>query len=475
MKFDWKKLDWLLAFPLAATVLALLYPGDTVWLGDEAGLLALALQANAEGTVAVHGLTGSMGVSYGALVVWFKQFLLHFTWNPVAIAGAGAVLALAASWGALWRLARIFHLPVGPVAAFFFCSPFVWFYLRQPWDNVYLMPLSLWYAVFLALCLREEKFAPVVGATVFLTAMIYLHPVSAAVPAGFAAGLLYFRRPMLRRDCWKFLLTGAGALLALSFWLVPLFRQYEPGRGAPPHPAHEALFGTLTSFRNLTGWGFTDRFSPESGLTLPGTLLVLSVPVIVFFVVLGIVAVIRRFRNGEANAFDRVGCCCIATIVLHVLFLTLVRLEHQVHYNSAILFAWLLLAWRGFVVLRADYRRIATVAFAFALLLEVGFLAAFLQQIHFAGGGSSPFYGTTLARQWEVAQHLTAARAANPELQIELRVERLRENPLPLQVLIALAMRTKLPPSDFYRQAVLLPSRFGSGIDLLLLEEPVEE
>ncbi|MPM90633.1 hypothetical protein SDC9_137755 [bioreactor metagenome] len=70
MKFNWKKFDWLLLFPLAATFLALLRPGDTVWLGDEAGLMALALQANEAGHPAAHGLVGSMGVAYGALVVW---------------------------------------------------------------------------------------------------------------------------------------------------------------------------------------------------------------------------------------------------------------------------------------------------------------------------------------------------------------------------------------------------------------------
>lgn len=470
MKFNWKKFDWLLLFPLAATFLALLRPGDTVWLGDEAGLMALALQANEAGHPAAHGLVGSMSVAYGALVVWLNQLLLLFASDPVAIVWCRTALALACCWGAVWKLARIFHLPVAPGAAFFFCSPFVWFYLRMPWDNIWLLPLSLWYAVFLALYLRGEKFTPVIGCAVFLTAMLYLHPVSAAIPAGFAVAVLWFRRSALRRDWWKFLLTGTAALALLSPWLIPLFRDYGRDGGPPPGLFGEVLTGTLTSFRNLTGWGFSDRFAPETGLSLFGTLLAVSVPVILFFVALGVITVVRRLRRGEGNTFDRVGCCCVATILLYALILSVLRPEHQIHYNSAVTFAWLLLAWRGFAAFRDDYRRVAPGLLAFALLLEVAFLVDFSRQIRANSGGASSFYGTTLAQQWTIARNLAAAHRANPELRVDLRVERWRENPLPLQVLISLAMRTDLPPSGFYRQAVLLPSRSGNGIDLLLLE-----
>ena len=63
-------------------------------------------------------------------------------------------------------------------------------------------------------------------------------------------------------------------------------------------------------------------------------------------------------------------------------------------------------------------------------------------------------------------------RQANPALVVELEIDRLREDPLPLQVLIRLALRSGDLPEIVGTplRARLLPARSGSGIDLLLLE-----
>ena len=62
MRFDWKKFDYFLLFAAAATLLALLFPGDTVWLRDEAELMALALDANEAGRPALEGLADPSGI-----------------------------------------------------------------------------------------------------------------------------------------------------------------------------------------------------------------------------------------------------------------------------------------------------------------------------------------------------------------------------------------------------------------------------
>ena len=56
----------MIATAAAASLLALLWPGNTVWLGDEADLLNLALDANEAGVPAARGLQGSVSVFYGA-------------------------------------------------------------------------------------------------------------------------------------------------------------------------------------------------------------------------------------------------------------------------------------------------------------------------------------------------------------------------------------------------------------------------
>jgi len=394
MKRNLKKIDWMLSFALAATVLALVFPGDIPWLGDTAARMGVALD----------------GQGYGLNRLW-----LPVTSDPVIIAGIGTALALLVCWGAVWMLSRIFHVPAGPGAALFFCSPFVWFALRSLQSGGWLLPLSLWLAVVAARMIQRSK-----G---FLT---------------IAVGVWLPLFPVL-----LFLVNGG-------------FDEEAKGGGLV----------ALTSFRFLTGWGFSDRFAPETGLSLSGTLLFLSVPMIVFFIVLGCITVVRRLRRGEAKAFDRtVGWCGIAAVVYVPL-----ATWRQCSFWEPLLFAWLLLAWRGYTAFRGDYRILATVLLGFALLLEVWFLVDFSFTVHRYAGGSSPVFGTTLARQWRVARSLTAARKVNPELRIDLRVDQIKANPLPLQVLIRMAATEELPPAGFFREAVILPSRSGSGIDLLLMK-----
>lgn len=380
------------------------------------GLLLFALAATALALLRpgdipwLGGEALRMGIALDGQGFDPNRFWLLFTVDPVVIAGIRTAVVLLVCWGALWTLSRIFHLPAGPGAALFFCAPFVWFGLRSLGDGVWLLPLTLWLAAAAAWTVGRTKGLPRIA---------------------------------------------AGAGLALVPALLSRFARGEGGAFAAP-----------VCFRFLTGWGFSDRFAPETGLTPSGTLLVLSVPVIVFFIVLGGITVVRRLRRGEAKAFDRIAGWSGVAVAVYVLSAVWRR---GVPWEP-LLFAWLLLAWRGYTAFRGDYRKLATGLLGFALLLEVWFLADFSRQVDAHAGGGSPEFGTTLARQWLVARNLTAARIANSGLRVDLRVDRLREDPLPLQVLVALAARTELPPAGVFREAAILPSRSGSGIDLLLVK-----
>ena len=472
MKFDWKKFDYFLLFALGATLLALLYPGDTVWLGDEARLIGFALDANEAGHPALRGLTGSIGVTYGALVVWLNQLLLLVTSDPVMIVAIKGVILLGLCWGALLRLARCLHLPVGPGAAFWFCSPFIWFYLRLPWDNIWLLPMSLWYVVCAAHFFRDGRMVPVVWAGVLFAAMFYLHPISVAIPFGFAISVLLLRREQFRREYRKFCGIALGILLVLSPYLYMSIKMLWVNVGKRAASYSVLLEGLGKVWQNLTALGFSDRFAPETGLGIPGLLVLFSVPVIVFFMILGVIAVIRRWRHREGNTFDCLCICGGITILVYLVELLMLRVKPQPHYNSAISFAWLLLAWRGFTVLRSDYRKTAEILLYAALLLELLFLVDFSRLVHRYSGGSSEYFGPTLARQWLVVRSLTAAHQANPGLVVEMEIERFQADPIPLQVLIRLALRSGDLPEikGTPRSAKLLPARSGSGIDLVLLE-----
>ena len=101
---------------------------------------------------------------------------------------------------------------------------------------------------------------------------------------------------------------------------------------------------------------------------------------------------------------------------------------------------------------------------------EVAFLADFSAGVHRFSGTSSPYFRTTLARQWVIARYLIAAKQVNPNFRVEVKVDYLNQNSLPLRVLAALAERMELLESYSFSRAVLLPSRSGYGMDLILLK-----
>ena len=243
MRFDWKKFDYFLLFAAAATLLALLFPGDTVWLRDEAELMALALDANEAGRPALEGLADPSGIPRGIPIVWLNQILLLVTSNPVVIVAIKGVVLLGLCWGAILRLAHCLHLPAGPGAALWLCSPFIWFYLRMPWDNIWLLPLSLWFAVCAAHFLRDGRMWPVAGAGALFVLMFYLQPVSVVVPLGFAAGGGFFRPELFRREYRKFCAVGAGVLVLLAPLLYQGVRGGMFGAGAARVPFFSALGG----------------------------------------------------------------------------------------------------------------------------------------------------------------------------------------------------------------------------------------
>lgn len=466
MRFDWKKFDFFLLFAAAASLLALLYPGNTVWLGDEARLMALALDANGAGRPAVQGLSGDI---YGLPVVWLNQALLLFSADPVTVTAVKTVLLLLLTWGALLKLARLFYLPAGPGAALWLCSPFVWFFLRMPWSHVWLPPLSLWSAVCFGLWLREAKMFRLAALAFLSLLMFVLSPVSVVIPAGFLAGAAVFRPEPFRarpRRAWS--LFGGMCLIAAAGFPLSFISVRS---AAPQYALQEVLAGCACCWRNLTAFGFSDRFAPETGLSLPGMAVMASVPVLLFFAVLGAVTAVRRWRRGELNLFDRLTVCCGFSILIFCALSLVLHVELLVHQTAVVAFAWLLLAWRGFAAFRSDYRKTANALLGGALLLELIFIADFSRQIEEYAGGGSEYFGTTLSRQWQVARSLTAARQANPELSIELGVERLKNDPAPLQVLIRLALQSgTLPEVGRVREAKLLPARRGSGIDLVLMQ-----
>lgn len=463
----WKLVNFFGVAAGAGILLGLLYPGDTVFLRDEALLHALALTANEAGVPASTGLTGTVGASYGALVVWFNQLLLLLTCDPVWMASVKCLIATFLSLAGIVLIARARLLPVAPAAALWFTSPFIWFYNRMPWDNVWLLPLSLLAFAGAARYLRDGRIRDLILCALMLDAMVFLHPVALPVPPGFAVGLGVLRFRARRREWAKLLATGCGALLLIAPYLLRLAREFamEP---LPPQPWPETIAAACSGIFNLTGIGFLVRFLPETIEIFPEWWLLPGALLIVGLALTGLLAFLQAARRKrEWHGMDSLCTIALAVIAMSALMTLVLRREHQVHYNSAVTAAYWILAWRGFLALQADYRRTARIVLAVAVTLNLLLIAVSEVYFHRMRGSASPQVGPVLAEQWNAARVLLAAYRKNPNLEVRMEIERFRTSPESLQILIRLAERSPLPEIPAFRRITVAPSPENFGILLI--------
>lgn len=395
-------------FLVVGVVLTLLFPGDIPWRSAEAELFRAAL--------AEEG---------GAVPVRLLRLWLRLSSNPAAAACAGAAVCLLVSIGALWRLGRLFHRAFAGIAALLIAAPHVWFAFRALGSGFRLIPVSL---------------------------------------VGFVLVAELLRRFRGRRG------VVIGALAAVLLALLPFLAV----AGTPLREASPAEFAA--PFTILGGFGFLERYMPDFfdlrlrvGVVWQlffGLLLLAEL----FGVLLGGVALCRRIRRREELLlFDRMALFCWGVLLGY--FCGVLLLRQLPAAPGAALAAVLLLWWRGFDFFCGEYPRSGRGALSVLVAGELIFLGQFLYSVDLCRGGNSPHFGTALSCFRQVSRQLAAARRGNPSLPVDLRIESLRRDPLPLQVIIQLVLREPLPELPGCCSALLLPARFGSGIDLILYRD----
>lgn len=122
-------------------LLPLLFPGDVPFIKDEPTLIGLAQSANQQGGLAGGGLRGSFGVYYHPVVVWAYQLLLLVTRHLEVIVLLKVILTLAVVLGSLAVLARRTGFARWPVLLVLL-SPYLYYFCRTLWDNVFLIPAA---------------------------------------------------------------------------------------------------------------------------------------------------------------------------------------------------------------------------------------------------------------------------------------------------------------------------------------------
>ena len=194
---------WLTAAALIA--FQALWPADAPWINDEPGLIYKALRANQVGELETVGLMGSVGFPYGPHVTWIYQGALLLTHDLVAVVVVKSLLtAVILLWGLL-EIGRAANLR-RPIALLALLSPFLFFYGRVLWDNVFLLPASALLFAAAARCFRRPSLLwwSLGVFSAYLLFHIHLMSMFVIVPA----------LAILPLACWPWLRENWGKALA---------------------------------------------------------------------------------------------------------------------------------------------------------------------------------------------------------------------------------------------------------------------
>ena len=430
----WIRYAWI-ALVSAACLLRLLWIGDVPFIVDEPRLMAHALQLNAEGRWAVHGISGSRLVHYGPLPAWIYQVALPAADNPMQIVWWKTCVVTAVTAGALFVWGRL--LPRGTAALLWVAllAPYYWKQSRDLWDISWTVPLGLaaW-AGYLAFDARPSRgrLAVVLAG---LTGLLLTHLVSVPVIAAIGLHLVWRHHAWLWSRRVSILAIGALCLAVASPYLRYLTHAGEAL--ADPQASWSNAFGGLLMFQPYTvfsieggmgeAWWRYPGF-PAAVSVLFNTMRWATLLAAVLFA-LGIWAAARGrgkrapVGNRTVATADAVALLAFGLWVPLAVFKGLTGFSPN-YFNP---FAGVLLhfLWRGAGAMTGTWERrpvraavgrgvIATWALSLCVCL-----GAIHWRVHDGQGTRGSAWGPTLANQWALAQEIArlpnAPRLVRPE------------------------------------------------------------
>jgi len=222
---------WFWGASALTLALYLLFPGDVWWINDEPLLFQEALRRNAEGKWLGLGITGGNGNPYGPVPIMLYQLALWVTTDLPVIIFLKSLLGWLVVFFSLLKISRQLGLPryVIPLA---FLSPLVYLYLRVPWDNVFLIPLSAFYFASTLGYLRKGKLSDLLMSMLAAVLMYHVHLMALflIVPGG----ILTLLKVAKKRSSWKVSLPTVCffASLCIPYTVVLLSRNFSEPYGS---------------------------------------------------------------------------------------------------------------------------------------------------------------------------------------------------------------------------------------------------
>ena len=403
---------------ISGFLLRLLWPGDVAFINDEPVILAQAIDAWSQGRWWSLGLQGSQGWHYGPLPHWFYgSFLALKVSLPMLVmikAALAFTLTLVGAW--LFWDEKLKTLALALLLAH---APYLVFYDRSLWDNVFLIPLTaLGLGLYRQYHLRLRL--ELLAASFFcLTLALLAHLM--ALPSFLAVlGHFVIAEYSRGRINWRQLGSRTACIVLGCLVFVPYFLTAFTHKGAPRpeaswtpmafwHGISGVQFFSLHGLEYFLGEGREPFWYRTDGLKVIWNYLEPASYFVFGLALAGLGAIFTRARLWRDKWLDPVWALPILIVALQVAQCMLGGIVAYPHYHNG---SWM--GFFGFLVMGVDwlrrFKRSLYVLNTLALAIVLGsWLMAY--DIHKNGGNRSLHYGPTLENSLAIAKKLNQLQA----------------------------------------------------------------
>jgi hypothetical protein len=445
---------WSIAAIAVLVILTVLRPGDGPFVNDESILMEYALRYNHTAgnlygfhlpfTPCPYGLVGTVGARYGPLPAWTDQLFLLFTRDPITMLAIRAFVCAAVSAIALLWLCRTLGWTPW-LAVLTMCSPWLWIYARQLWDNDLGVPLcAMTLAPYADFLLTRRAWAAALAILCGFM-MVLIHFMSLALIVPLALHLLIFgRRHIKKLDAAAIAIISLTLLLAIISWpyWYYLWNYTQLGHVSPRpgwigwvYPLYGGQELTLGMGKIMPGDGWQDGASRLLivFITIARFItLFIALPAVWIGMILGLPHARRGLSSNLAQPVDHLCLIGWAVFVAQIFLDGLSRISFAPDYFNATWIVYIFFAWIAIQRLQIFSRRFATGLFSFQAALLV--ICTFIIAVTIAcnGGTQSDEYGLTLSNQLAAVRQIAQC---GPKTPLEVNVPQWQRHPLALRVL----------------------------------------
>lgn len=452
----WKASE--IKWPCAALVLIVaaigLRPGDSAWFFDMSRDFDIALQYNATPshllwislpfTPSPYALKGTHGIRYGPLPIWIDQAFLLFTHNLVVMSAIRAVVVAGLTAIALLWLTQLLEMSAW-LAVLVMCSPWVWYYSRQLWDNSLSVPLAVLLLAAYGQFLQSTRAWPLCVAVICAALGCLIHLITLPFLIVLAIHAILFEAKWVVKFKWPLLATILVMLGISEPYLhyavtfhgshVPEYAAWWRGWVFPLLGAQH-LTAKNVGYILEEGWNIINPKPVRYVFQIAR--LVTCIGYVACWVGM-LIAIPRAWRalkqRGSAGTVDQLCLIGLVGYLFQTVFDGIERVSVYPHYHNTtwmifVMFAWLALdALPRWVGARSLIARLMVPVYALALLFVEVIVA---WQIARNGGTRGNHYNAVLSNQVEVVKQIGRFSDASP---IDVQVDYWRDRPDTLRVL----------------------------------------